>query len=508
MVKVVLVDDEERIRMGLAKLIAQVGPEYEVTGLYASGPELLADLDAIEADLLITDIKMPNMNGLDLLDKLSALKPAWKLAVLSGFDDFAYARQALRLGVEDYLLKPVDTGELAQLLRKVKQQLETKQEPIRQEDHIRLLMFSEPDTVPAPLREEAERELSRSPVFKEYYAVFAVHGILENLLEEVKAAASALHRDCIAEPRDTNLAVLIVSIREGDHANTVGEMGQTLLRRLPPAFRGRVGAGEVFRGAGWLREAYRQAATAVQHAWYTDGKSLFESHAQLPRKPEAQASPHPIVLLNRDFREALEMHDFERAMANLRQWLDDLKRRRPSWAELRTGCETVMAMIRGDKADAGEGETRQTHPETESFSAEPLRYADRDAFTSAFLSAVEAAFRSLQEDKQENRVVETVKAYIHQHYTEELELSRLADVVYLTPSYLSKLFKTETGETITDFLISVRMERAKALLRDKHALKTYEVGEKVGYADPAYFNKVFKKVVGCTPKEFRERVRH
>ncbi|EXX86453.1 hypothetical protein BG53_06185 [Paenibacillus darwinianus] len=79
--------------------------------------------------------------------------------------------------------------------------------------------------------------------------------------------------------------------------------------------------------------------------------------------------------------------------------------------------------------------------------------------------------------------------------------------MFLTPSYLSKLFKTETGKTITDYMIAVRMERAKALLREQQGWKTYEVGEKVGYSDPAYFNKVFKRVVGCTPKEFRERVR-
>ena len=103
--------------------------------------------------------------------------------------------------------------------------------------------------------------------------------------------------------------------------------------------------------------------------------------------------------------------------------------------------------------------------------------------------------------------METIKSFVHEHHTEELELNQLAEIVYLTPSYLSKMFRTKTGETITDYIISVRMDHAKRLLREEYALKTYEVGQRVGYADPAYFNKVFKKVVGLTPKEYRDRVR-
>jgi two-component system response regulator YesN len=504
MVKVALVDDEERIRLGLAKLIAQAGSEYEVAGVYASGQELLADLDRIEADLLITDIKMPNMNGLDLIEKLRVLRPKWRLAVLSGFDDFSFARTALRLGVEDYLLKPVDTEELAQLLNKVKISLQKEQEreSIRREDHLRLLMFSEPDTVPPHLREEASRELAGTALFQDHFAVFVVHGIRPGLLQEVCSAASAWHREWTAEPWDAGLVALIAAIKEGDDAYTVSELGQTLLQRLPAGFRGRIGAGDVFRGAKWLREAYRQALAAVQHGWYSEGNAVFESYAQLPRSADQSMPAHPVILLTRDFREAVAMQDDARALASLRQWLEDLMRRKPSWAELKSGCETVLAFVKSGKT---EGAGQRTEPD--SGFLEPQRYPDKESFAASFLKAVEEAFRSIRADKQENRVVETVKAYIQQHYAEELELSRLAEMVYLTPSYLSKLFRTETGETITDYLISVRMDRAKALLRDEHALKTYEVGEKVGYADPAYFNKIFKKVVGCTPKEFRERVR-
>ncbi|WP_276355858.1 response regulator [Cohnella caldifontis] len=495
--KVALVDDEERIRFGLAKLIAQAGCDCEVTGVYAGGQELLSDIDRLDADLLITDMKMPNMSGLELIGKLRTLRPHLRFAVLSGFDDFHFAREALRLGALDYLLKPVDTGELAALLEKAKRRLEEEvrdNRPIRPEDGLRLLSFGDAETVPAPLREEASRWLEETGTFRDHYAVFVAHGGGAGGSRDVLAAAEAWHREWLAELRDDGRAVFAVAIREGDHADTVSELGQTLLRRLPPGFRGRIGASDVYRGAIRLREAYAEALEAVRHAWYGDGAAAFECHARLPRRSETALPAHPVVLLDRDFREAVSLSDTDRALAILRDWLADAFRGQPAWAELKSACETVLAFAGGSPAE-------------QAAAADPERFPDRESFMSAYLRAVEESFRRQRGDKPENRVIETVKAYIQRHYAEELELSRLAETVYLTPSYLSKLFKTETGETITDYLISVRIEHAKALLRGRNGLKTYEVGERIGYADPAYFNKIFKKVAGCTPKEFRDRVR-
>ena len=100
-----------------------------------------------------------------------------------------------------------------------------------------------------------------------------------------------------------------------------------------------------------------------------------------------------------------------------------------------------------------------------------------------------------------------MKQYIQEHYEEEIELGQLAAHVFLTPSYLSKYFKAETKQTITEFIMEIRMAKARELLNQESRLKTYEVGMKVGYSDPAYFNRVFKKAVGVTPKQYRKQVK-
>ncbi len=117
MINIVVVDDEERIRQGLAKLITQVGSEFQVVGIFSGAQELLNRVHELTVDMVITDIKMPVMNGLELIEKLQGKFPKLKLAIISGFDDFTFARQALRYGVEEYLLKPVDKAELEKLLQ-------------------------------------------------------------------------------------------------------------------------------------------------------------------------------------------------------------------------------------------------------------------------------------------------------------------------------------------------------------------------------------------------------
>ncbi|WP_027085223.1 response regulator [Cohnella panacarvi] len=506
MVNVVVVDDEERIRQGLAKLISQAGEQFRVTGVFASGFELLEQLDKqeMQADLVITDMKMPNMNGLELIERLKERAPRSRIAIVSGFDDFAFARQALRYGVEEYLLKPVDKGELEQLLRKVDEclALEREKELAMREDQLGLLLFNEAELLPKQLRQEAGKALELSPLFSVPYAVYIIRSNMPESPEEMLESAAEGWLQSWKLMAGDDCYALIVGMNCADHAESAREIGHTLLYRLPPSFEGRIGGSNVFRGASWLREAYRQAELAIQHAWYDSGRRVFADYSRLPKRQHSVT--HLLVLLDREFQETMTLSDFARAKEWIARWFRTCKEDAHPWTELREGCEAVLAFIHR-YANAKTADTAPRQPRAKA--CFPQRFPDFGAFSISFLSEVEEQFRVLQESRQENRAIETVKAYIAQHYTEELELNRLAEEVYLTPSYLSKLFKTETGETITDFLISVRIDRAKDMLRDRSALKTYEIGEKVGYADPAYFNKVFKKVVGCTPREYRDRTR-
>lgn len=121
------------------------------------------------------------------------------------------------------------------------------------------------------------------------------------------------------------------------------------------------------------------------------------------------------------------------------------------------------------------------------------------------LRNVKHAVDSAPEIHHDHYVVDQVKDILETDYDKPLELERLADRIGLSTSYLSRLFKAETGITITDYVISIRMEKAKQFLTDHPNLKNYEISSLVGYSDPVYFNKLFKKMVGVTPKEFKDQ---
>ncbi|QMV43942.1 response regulator [Cohnella cholangitidis] len=503
MVNIIVVDDEERIRLGLVKLISQIGEEYQVKGIYASGIELLADIDNVEADLLITDIKMPKLNGLELVEKVKSMRPEMKFAILSGFDDFSYARQALRYGAMEYLLKPVDKTDLERLLVKVKTDLEQigNENKFNAEDHLKLLLLNDSEDLPMHMTEAASRYLKAIPALQSHFAVFVLRGNPVVTRQNWQFAVAGTQREWFFVERDEQTTAAIVCIGDRDHADTTKELAQTLLYRLPASFCGQLGCSDVFNGSNWLRQSYLQAERAVQHGWYSDAKKGYSVYSDLPKKQESVANPY--IIIDRTFREALALADYERARESLHLWVEEMIERRPLWNDLFDACVALHALLPRGSEDHG-----QPPQQTQSMIIErPESFANARAFTSYFLGLIMELLSEKELARQENRVIETVKAYIRNHYTEEMELNRLAEKVFLTPSYLSKLFKTETGETLTEYFISVRIERAKELLRDQRALKTYEVGEKVGYFDPAYFNKIFKKTVGCTPKEYRDRVR-
>ncbi|MEK0312943.1 response regulator [Cohnella sp. 56] len=505
-VKIAVVDDEEKIRLGLAKLIELTGEAFQIVGIYAGAQELLDDLGRLDIDLIFTDIKMPQINGLQLIEQVQRRKPRIKFAILSGFNDFEFARSAIRQGVEDYLLKPVDQDELGALLHRIRNNLELERyrKAVAAEEHIRLLLGSDIRHLPDHMTQGASRELSQIGLFKEHFAVVLLRSDPELSGERLAAYTEAWHREhrsIVLEPRQS---VIVVSIGQGDHDDTVRGLASTLLQRIPHAVHVRIGVSAVHQGPLKLRDAYIEAEAALQQVWYEKEIKAMNDFLHLTKRTDDGASP--LRMLDKDFRPALQMLDLPRAEGALRAWLDEAAKVRPSWPALSEASSAVLGLLRGElggrQSQLPSGDT-----EDEQLRLSPGRFVSWHAFTAELMDSAGALLHILKEARQENRVVETVKSYIQQHYTEELELQRLADRVYLTPSYLSKLFKTETGETITDYIISVRIAHAKELLIRDPSLKTYEVGEMVGYGDPAYFNKVFKKVAGLTPKEYRDRVR-
>ncbi|WP_127493361.1 response regulator transcription factor [Paenibacillus glycanilyticus] len=502
---IIVVDDEERIRLGLCKLIEQAGENYVIIGSYGSGQELLDEIEHLEPDLIITDIKMPQMTGIQLISKVTGMRKKAKFAVLSGFNDFEYVREALRYEVKDYLLKPVNLDELNRMLAKVEAEVrqENNRRRLESEDLVSLLLFADDRQLPALLKEEVSGELDRSRLFAEHYAVLLIGGDPAITDEHLEKWTGDWQRERKIVRNESLRQAVIIAIGQNDHANTVRDLAVTLLQRLPGFTKAKIGYSSVFSGSSRLGQAYREASAAFQQAWYNNElRGCSGVSNQTAHKEERYRL---LRIIDKEVLPALQVCDVALASRAFENWLTECAQYRFHWDELREVCSDMHVLI--------SEEIKQRLDRQLSVGGEPGKniapesFEDWRAFAAQLRSDMSDRFHTLEQGRSENKAVETIKAYLQKHYTEEIELQRLADLVYLTPSYLSKLFKTETGETITDYLTSERIEQAKRLLRDEYGLKTYMIGEMVGYADPAYFTKVFKKMTGKTPKEYRDIVR-
>ncbi|OOC58640.1 response regulator [Paenibacillus ihbetae] len=504
MLTIAVVDDEERIRLGLGKLIRDAGEPYRVVGTFASGQELLDRMHELQPDLVITDVKMPQMDGLQLMARVRELASGTKIAVLSGYNDFEYARTAMRQGAVEYLLKPVNIKELHQLLANVLEmvQKERSERRLESDDLVSFLLGPGENRVPEHLFEEVCARLDRQPLFRGYYAIL----LLQASSEVTPAALERLTTEWGEERRivgciDGRRAV-ILPVRPIEHAGIARERSVMLLQQLPAGTAAKAGISGVFSGSQWLPQAYEEALRSLEQAWYSRERRVCGAQGDghgARRKPEERY--RLVRLLDKQLFPALHGGDYARLPDLAGACLDEIAPLAPGWAELKEACAAIAAH------GSEELEHRGISRDEVEWPHDPGRFEDWRAFAAALKAAVEKLVGMLEQVKTEHRAVETVKAYIQQHFIEELELQHLADLVYLTPSYLSKLFKTETGETITDYIISERIALAKRLLKEDRGLKTYKVGERVGYSDPAYFTKVFKKMTGKTPKEYRDFVR-
>ncbi|MCD1258960.1 response regulator [Paenibacillus athensensis] len=502
MLRIVITDDEERIRQGLAKMITSAGEDYRIVGLFASGPELLERLDELEFDLLITDIKMPAMNGIRLVELLHERRPELRAAIVSGFSDFEYARQAIRLGAVDYLIKPIDKEELYRLLAKLR--LELADARRRDRDRLReALRAALAQGAEGPARQRLAALLPAQPL-SYGCAVIRSEAPLAALPELDLAAFQA---DFLELAALTTHELCVVYGLEARHPQErLVPLGRLLAERVMDALPGTLAAGIAVgaTGADDWPACCREAQRASRRALYSPARTDIAVAAETAEK-SMLADVH--ARIDKELRQEAQVLDATKLLGSLRELFRDLALLQPELDDIAACCDKIVYMLQREIAEFPAALARR-YDEGDWLAELKLGLRLR-TIEARFASMIQELLADVREERERSgsRVIEKVKRMIEEEYNRDIELGRLAERVFLTPSYLSKLFKSETGETLTDYLIGIRMSRAKQLLKEHAEMKTYEVGERVGYSDPAYFNKIFKKMVGVTPKEFKDQAR-
>lgn len=537
-IKVFLVEDEMVIRRGIKNSIDWEKEGYIFCGEASDGELAYPMIIKEKPDILITDIRMPFMDGLELCKLVKKELPNIKILILSGYDEFDYAKEAIRLGVTEYLLKPIPSGKLLEALNGVSESIRREKED---KDLVRKYMEE--------MRENTEHEKQK---------------FFEQMIAGNLSMADALET---GKKYEMNLSagmynLLLFRFTLGEENRKSGELlGEAeyaiekLTERLEYVF-------EFQRGVeGWafllMADNEEQMSERVKEL-SKDLEEIMKNYSTIAYFGGIGQPVARLRELEESFREAeralaarftmelnriISVEDIR--MAQNVDTLDDIEI--TSFGEIektRTMLEKFLNNGAEDEIDEFVDVYINELPEENLKSVLMRQYIIMDAYIvmMSFCEKIEGIEGEMQAQSEElknsmktSQTLEEIKNYIRMllkkiigvrdtisgrrysdiieiakdqirktYMSDEISLNTIAAEVGMSPSYFSSIFSKEMGKTFVEYLTEIRMDRAKELLMCS-SMKTSEIGYEVGYKDPHYFSYIFKKTQNCTPKEFRAR---
>lgn len=490
MMNIILIEDEPPILRGLQGHIRRYPENFGIKGAFTNAKDALQYLEghAKDVDVAITDIELPLINGLSFIERIQGKYPHITCIILSGYDNFEYARSAIRLGVSNYLTKPVDTAELHKTLLDIyeKKCMDSILKPPVPEQEPAALSFSDEYALAIVCdgNESYFNPTPHSDIYDyEYHPrnFYAILGPDRDMPFKVSNGRSCYE----------TIIFLHMKGREGK------PYPDRLLDFFSPLLKQQTNFTVVFSRVPAKLGDIGQYMQSMRYCLY---KSIIIGKPQLLHYlPDQWEEPQ---FTTDTFRE--DVYHLERVFENgdaqlFRQGLCALLTRlkEASCNQLNVfHCLNLLACACLKK----QPQTRPGLSIPELINDAIFYSSDYDALLENLLSVF---LEECAEDSQ-NRgsILEKIDHYIRQHYMEPLNTRQLAETFHFTPSYLSKMFREYKDISPIEYIIRLKVEKAKELLAQNPSMPVKECAALIGYADPLYFSKVFKKVTGMSPKQY------
>ena len=534
MLKVFMVEDESVIRDGLRDRIPWEQYGYQFVGEAADGEMALPLIRKLKPDVLITDIKMPFMDGLSLSKIISAEFPKMKIIIISGYDDFEYARQAIEVGVEQYLLKPITKATLRKVLLELKEKIEQDME---QGDYQKQFRYEMHEYEQFSRRYFFEKVLEGDMAVKDIYEESAkleieltasCYNLLFFYLQEKSGTDSMPETDKFMHRQEEILhyfmrypqyilfgwgancyGVLIKSEKEQMEEFT--ENGIKMIRKVCGAddkITWYVAVGEPVERLSLLTECYRKVHHYFAYRFILPEQNLFTEESlkdYLTVRSEREIGDVDVTKMDPEIiKEFLsrgrnsEISGFvETYLQSIRDALESRMFRDYVVLNIRFAVTAYMESIGTTQEDYGERVEQCIREINVNMKPEDVA----DYFARMLKIAME--MRDEESDYQSGKVLRKALEYIDTQYDKEtLSLNTVAAQVGVSSNYLSTIFSQSMQKTFIEYVTAKRMEKAKKLLRSTDK-SSGEIALEVGYKDPHYFSFVFKKTQGASPREYR-----
>lgn len=501
MQKVLIIDDEPIIREGLKNVIIWADYGYEICDVGIDGRDGLNKIRSYQPDLVLLDIRMPGLSGIDLVKQVRKESNQVKIIILTAYSSFSYAKELMGYGIESYLLKPIDENELIEILdkisierdreKKLASQLELYNQ-LNEDKSLHALLESELENISEDIKEQWQNK---------HFQVARISAELDQANYQWLTNEVAKTPDQIKVIRkDSHYHLLFVDMEEPEV--------KSFLNRVWERFN-LYGDDDIVLMLGSkvdkivdIIESYHQVKELVDvHFCFSEKNILIYDELDFKDKVNTELSNE---IDNHRLFHYLEFNDIE----NIQKELSAIERYYQSahYSKERIKVEIYKWTISILKI---------IHNDYPSLAIIPRDELENSIYQQESLQAIiELVYEKLLEiskdfngyDSTKGNIVEQVKKYINRYYHEDITLKLVADLFHYNSAYLGKLFKRETGNYFNGYLHKVRIEGAKKLLLDKQ-YKVYEISKLVGYSNSDYFYKNFKLYEGISPKEFQMKNR-
>jgi len=518
-IKVLFVDDEKLERVLIRNGFDWEANGFEVIGEAGSGKEALEYVEHRKPEIVLTDISMPHMDGLELAEEILKISPNCHIIIVTGYREFDYARRAVKIGVEDFLLKPVNINEIADIAQKLKDKISQEAREVQAVEELKASARNDQDIV---MESFFQRLVERRIPEEEAKRKLMLYGC-ENLIRDCICINIKLKEDAKEQELRKEHKEIMELIQNENYPNAISfihylqniilyftdqsyekteETARYLHKQIHSlGVHSTIGISQCHQGFAGISDAYEESKMALSVSVYL-GRNRCVSYREY--QEVMSQNEHQNEFDWDDFLFALNNSLTDKVEEYVREYVNLIRSSKV------TDIEYIRLMTMDILTRSGTTLNKYGISLAQLVGEELLYSQIRNINTvdeiAAYLEKMLYSIMEYHESKkikQGNKVVEEAVAFIDENlFDPELSLRLVASKVYSNESYLSRVFKKEKGINLIEYISKRRIEESIVLLNTTD-LKVYEIAEQIGFRDSHYFSICFKKQTGVTIKEFK-----
>ena len=503
MIKILIVDDEGIERRGIKFLLKNIGVEFDICEA-SNGMDALECLKTQNIDILFTDIKMPFMNGMDLIKEVKNNEIKCKIVIFSGYEEFEYAKFATKMGVINYILKPVDPEEFKSTLIRIIDEI--KSEKLAEEKNTKNINFLKEHLLYSLVYgssieelEEKSKGLVDLSFINDYKRIVLLEferdffGLNEYDLESIIKSEINMEFQYLNLDSRESLLFLSKSNLKNEELKQLGIKIHEVIKTncMCKCF---VGIGNELNSAGEISNSYEKVEHLVGKRFFNNDEIIFIEEDSFEDKIVSKNDADSII---KEIKQDINIKNIDGLKKNFKCLYDIYENEKDfSNMYIKFILSNVLKDLYENISEVSEDKFKEDIDKL---------YKSND-FTKV-LKIINQYVEKFSESVSNNstqihKEIETIKKYIYENYNKDIGVELLASQVCFAPSYLSYIFKKETGQNLSKFIKSYRMIKAKEMLENTYE-KIVNVSYAVGYRNVSYFCQSFREYFGVSPQKFR-----